>query len=144
VSLQWCGTRRRDIFTLPVVVGCQQARRPGQTVVTSTVFAASTETATSRRQETVVHRKSVKAQVPGGLGNVLVTGRQWASLLGCEQRREAENHTAAGHVYVQRHKEEARTVFGKPKSRHSQNFRSTDRRYEQGVPDVFGRRHGTD
>lgn len=144
MSLQWRGTRRRDIFTLPIVAGRQQARRPGQTVVTSAVSATETETATSRRQETVVHGKSVQAQVPGGLGHVLVTSRQWASLLGREQRREAENRTAAGHVHGQRHQEEARTVFGKPESRHSQNFRPPDRRHEQRIPDVFGRRHGTD
>jgi len=85
---------------LPVVAGRQQARRPGRTVVTSAVSATATS---RRRQETVVHGKSVQAQVPGGLGHVLVTSRQWASLLGREQRREAENRTAAGHFHGQRH-----------------------------------------
>jgi len=133
---------------LPAIAGRQQARRPGQTVIASAAAAAATETATtaatSRRQEIVVHGQSVQAQVSGGLGYVLVTGRQWASLLGRERRREVKNPTAAGHVHGQRLQEEARTVFGKPESHHGQDFRPTDRRHEQGVPDVFGRRHGTD
>jgi len=132
---------------LPAIAGRQQARRPGQTFVASAAAAAAetaTTTATSRGQETVVHGQSVQAQVSGGFGHVLVTGRQWASLLGRERRREAENRTAAGHVHGQRHQEEARTVFGKPESHHGQDFRPTDRRHEQRVPDVFGRRHGTD
>jgi len=132
---------------LSAIAGRQQARRPGQAFVASAAAAAAetaTAASTSSGQEIVVHGKSVQAQVPGGLGHVLVTSRQWACLLGRERRRKAENRTAAGHVHGQRHQEETRTVFGKPESHHGQDFRPTDRRHEQGVPDVFGRRHGTD
>lgn len=143
-SLQWRGTQRRDLFTLSAITGRQQARRSGQTFVASAAAAAAaaetaTVAATSRRQEAVIYGSNIQAQVPGGLRHFLVTGRQWASLLGCERRREAENHTAASHVYGQRHQEETRTVFGKPESHHGQDFRPTDRRHEQGVPDIFGR-----
>jgi len=73
---------------LPVIACRQQTRHPGQTFVSSAAAAAAetaTAAATSRGQETVVHGQSVQAQVPGGLVHVLVTGRQWASLLGCER-----------------------------------------------------------
>lgn len=124
----------------------QQARRPRQAVAAA---------APAHRQE-IVHCECFQTQVFSGLCYVLVACRQWAGLPGREERtRKAKSHsvirsitassaaddTIAGDIDGYRHQEEA-NLFGKPESHHGQDIRSADRRHEQRVLDVFGRRHG--
>jgi len=76
---------------VPAITGRLQARHPGQTIVAAKAkaakaTAATTETATRNFcQKTIIHGKSVQAQVSSGLFHVLVASRQWAGLSGRER-----------------------------------------------------------
>jgi len=69
---------------VPAIVGSLQTRHPGQIIIAAKAKATETTTC-SFCQKTVVHGKSVQAQVFGGLFHVLVAGRQWTGLSGRKQ-----------------------------------------------------------